>query len=36
MILGPGEMTGWSHPEMARVPGHRTLAYRRLAEEAKK
>jgi len=32
LILGPGEMTGWSHPEMTRIPGQRTLAYRRFAE----
>lgn len=34
LILGPGEMTGWTHPEMVRVPGHRTLAFRRIAEGA--
>jgi chemotaxis methyl-accepting protein methylase len=34
LILGPGEMTGWNHPDMERVSGKRTLVYRRTAEEA--
>lgn len=33
LLLGPGEMTGWNHPGLARVGGQRTLAYRRRAEE---
>ncbi|MDX1571456.1 MAG: protein-glutamate O-methyltransferase CheR [Xanthomonadales bacterium] len=33
LILGPGEMTGWTHPQLIRVPGQRTLAYRRRPEE---
>lgn len=31
LILGPGEVTGWEHPELERVGGRRTLAYRRVA-----
>lgn len=33
LILGPGEMTGWTHPMLIRVPGQRTLTYRRRPEE---
>ncbi len=34
LILGPGEMTGWSHPRLTRVAGQRTLAYRRRVEDS--
>ena len=36
LILGPGEVMTWEHPLMERTGGHRTLAYRRRAEEPKR
>lgn len=32
LVLGPGEMANWTHPEMDRVSGARTSAYRRRVE----
>jgi type IV pilus assembly protein PilK len=34
LVLGPGEMANWTHPEMDRVSGARTSAYCRRAEGA--
>ncbi len=33
LILGPNEMSTWSHPEMERIHAPRTLAYRRTAKD---
>lgn len=33
LVLSPGEISHWSHPEMQQVKHHRTLAYQRLDEE---
>ncbi len=33
LVLSPGEIPHWNHPEMQQVKHHRTLAYRRLDEE---
>ncbi len=32
LILGPGDIPSWSHPELRRIEDHQTLAYRRVAE----
>jgi type IV pilus assembly protein PilK len=31
LVLGPGELMGWSHPDLERVESPDTLAYRRVA-----
>jgi type IV pilus assembly protein PilK len=33
LVLGPGEVTGWSHPQLARTGGRQTLAYLRNPKE---
>jgi type IV pilus assembly protein PilK len=33
LIIGPGELLGWSHPEVERVRYEGTLAYRRVTQE---
>ncbi len=34
LVLGPGDVSTWSHPEMERISAPRTLAYRRTAKDA--
>lgn len=34
LVLGPGEILGWSHRELERVPGEEILAFRRRAAQA--
>jgi chemotaxis methyl-accepting protein methylase len=33
LVLGPGEVTGWNHPQLKRTGGRQTLAYVRVAKE---
>ena len=33
LVLGPGEITGWTHPQLARTGGRQTLAYVRHSKE---
>lgn len=33
LVLGPGEVTGWNHPQLKRTGGRQTLAYLRVAKE---
>ena len=33
LVLGPGEVTGWSHPQLVRTGGRQTLAYLRNPKE---
>jgi chemotaxis methyl-accepting protein methylase len=33
LVLGPGEVTGWNHPQLARTGGRQTLAYLRNPKE---
>ena len=33
LVLGPGEVTGWHHPQLKRSGGRQTLAYLRVAKE---
>ncbi len=33
MVLGPGEITGWNHPQLSRTGGRQTLAYVRKTQE---
>ena len=33
LVLGPGEVTGWTHPQLARTGGRQTLAYLRNPKE---
>lgn len=33
MVLGPGEVTGWSHPQLIRFGGRQTLAFLRKPQE---
>lgn len=34
LVLGPGEVTGWSHPQLTRTGGRQTLAFLRTAKES--
>jgi len=33
LVLGPGEVTGWSHPQLRRTGGRQTLAFVRTSKE---
>lgn len=33
LVLGPGEVTGWSHPQLTRFGGRQTLAFLRQSKE---
>lgn len=33
LVLGPGEVTGWTHPQLVRTGGRQTLAFRRHSKE---
>lgn len=33
LVLGPGEVTNWNHPQLARTGGRQTLAYHRQSKE---
>jgi type IV pilus assembly protein PilK len=35
LVLGPGEVTGWTHPQLARTGGRQTLAFIRLSKETR-
>jgi type IV pilus assembly protein PilK len=35
LVLGPGEVTGWTHPQLARTGGRQTLAFLRQSKETR-
>jgi type IV pilus assembly protein PilK len=35
LVLGPGEITGWSHPQLVRIGGRQTLAFLRQSKETR-
>src|SRR5690606_20156803 len=35
LVLGPGEVTGWTHPQLVRIRGRQTLAFLRQPKETR-
>jgi chemotaxis methyl-accepting protein methylase len=35
LVLGPGEVNNWTHPQLARTGGRQTLAYLRTPKETR-
>lgn len=35
LVLGPGEVTGWTHPQLVRIGGRQTLAFLRQPKETR-